>query len=142
MPPRVVRVRLFPNSLTGSDNSGRPTQLPLCCTDPPRPHLLAPRQHHQTAKQAMNEQVGNRNDHSAIIPAGSPSRPDPIIEPHKLAAQPCGRPGGAEVSRRRRPRVSAGMHAGDGESVSPPAATLAGAPRLTLKPGSMFTLAS
>src|SRR5215472_1326084 len=31
---------------------------------------LVPRQHRQAAEQAAYEQVDNRNDHSAIIPAG------------------------------------------------------------------------
>jgi hypothetical protein len=36
---------------------------------------LVPGQHHQAAEQTTNEQVNDRNDHSAMIQPGSPSRP-------------------------------------------------------------------
>jgi hypothetical protein len=46
---------------------------------------LGPGQHHQATQQTTYKLVDGRNDHSAMVPApASPSRPDPLIEPHRL----------------------------------------------------------
>jgi hypothetical protein len=45
---------------------------------------LTPGQHHETAEQTANEQIDDRDDHSAMIPIRLPPRPDPVIEPHRV----------------------------------------------------------
>ena len=60
---------------------------------------LVPGQHLQAAEQAAHEQVDNRNDHSAMIPAGKSdqarfsnrapqARPGPAHRPHQTARSP------------------------------------------------------
>ena len=49
---------------------------------------LTPGQQHQTAEQTAREQVGDGEDHSAMISAGKTgqARPDRVIEPYKFTA--------------------------------------------------------